>query len=131
MQARYITATLSVLSTVFNVTDLINDYILPFSRTDNDRVCIIILQYLSYTMLGQDGTTALSAAARGGCAPVVALLLNAKADVNHADNVRHDAAIRMDLMILSYCMISNADLLSSYSTWYNVLLSMDAIFITY
>jgi ankyrin repeat protein len=37
-------------------------------------------------------------------------------------------AIRMDLMILSYCMISNADFLSSYSTRYNVLLSMDAIF---
>jgi Ankyrin repeat len=92
MQARYVTATLSVLSTVFHVSDLIYNYILPVSHTDHDGVCIIILQYLSYTMLGQDGTTALSAAARGGRAHVVALLLDAKADVNHADNVRHYAA---------------------------------------
>jgi ankyrin repeat protein len=45
-------------------------------------------------MLGQDGTTALTAAARGGCASVVTLLLDAKSDVNHADNVRHSDSTR-------------------------------------
>jgi ankyrin repeat protein len=37
----------------------------------------------------QAGATALMSAAGGGHASLVTLLLDAKADVNHADNVRH------------------------------------------
>jgi ankyrin repeat protein len=42
----------------------------------------------------QDGRTALTCAAAEGHSSVVKVLLDAKADVNHADNVRHSLCIQ-------------------------------------
>jgi ankyrin repeat protein len=45
-------------------------------------------------ILIQDGRTALTCAAAEGHSSVVKVLLGAKADVNHADNVRHSLCIQ-------------------------------------
>jgi ankyrin repeat protein len=47
--------------------------------------------YSSCLLLNQNGSTALIAAAIVGHESVATLLLDAKADVNHADNVRHSS----------------------------------------
>jgi ankyrin repeat protein len=55
----------------------------------------IFTTYMSIKI--QAGATALISAAGGGHASVVTLLLDAKADVNHADNVRHSVSISMPI----------------------------------
>lgn len=52
----------------------------------------------------QDGATALIISANGGNESVMALLLDAKADLNHANSVRHfSLSTRQNSDIISNC----------------------------
>jgi ankyrin repeat protein len=79
-----------------------------------------------YLILTQDGTTALIMAATKGHTSVATLLLDAKADANHADNVSHAfffrvirwSAVRtLQLEFGMMCII----LLQNHTTWFDRL----------
>jgi hypothetical protein len=63
--------------------------------TQNSVVVFKLTRRHSYLTLNQPGGSCLTAAANGGHAAVVAMLLDAKADVNQYINVRYSPTVHV------------------------------------